>query len=77
MVDTHDRVSIERNIVHLVGLGLIEKSVKWRFFSLLDQAVLTPTSLAVELYARCHGHRAEDAEGLACSSMASNAVAAG
>ncbi len=77
IADTHDRVSIERNIVHLVGLGLIEKSVKWRFFSLLDQAVITPTQLAVELYERCHGHRAEDAESLACSSMASNAVAAG
>ncbi|HMG84813.1 MAG TPA: hypothetical protein VK574_03680 [Terracidiphilus sp.] len=25
--------------------------------SLLDQAVITPTELALELYARCHGHR--------------------
>ena len=57
IADTHDRVHIERDIQHLVELGLIEKSVKWKFFSLLDQAVITPTELALELYARCHGHR--------------------
>jgi hypothetical protein len=54
---THDRVHIERDIQHLTELGLIEKSVKWRFFSLLDQAVVTPTAISLELYARCHGHR--------------------
>jgi hypothetical protein len=53
---THDRVYIERDIQHLVELGLIEKSVKWRFFSLLDQAVITPTAMALELYARCNGY---------------------
>ena len=57
IADTHDRVHIERDIQHLIGLGLIEKSVKWKFFSLLDQAVITPTAVALELYARCHGHR--------------------
>ena len=57
IADTHDRVHIERDIQHLVELGLIEKNVKWKFFSLLDQAVITPTELALELYARCHGHR--------------------
>ncbi|MGC2613553.1 MAG: PilZ domain-containing protein [Terracidiphilus sp.] len=54
---THDRVHIERDIQHLAELGLIEKSMKWKFFSLLDQAVITPTSTSLELYARCHGHR--------------------
>jgi hypothetical protein len=57
IADTHDRVHIERDIQHLTELGLIEKSVKWRFFSLLDQAVITPTAISLELYARCHGHR--------------------
>ena len=57
IADTHDRVHIERDIRHLIGLGLIEKSVKWKFFSLLDQAVITPTAVSLELYARCHGHR--------------------
>lgn len=57
IADTHDRVHIERDIQHLTELGLIEKSVKWKFFSLLDQAVITPTALSLELYVRCHGHR--------------------
>ena len=57
IADTHDRVHIERDIQHLVELGLVEKSVKWKFFSLLDQAVITPTAMSLELYARCHGHR--------------------
>ena len=56
IADTHDRVRIERDIQHLVELGLIEKSVKWKFFSLLDHAVITPTETALELYARCQGH---------------------
>ena len=76
LADTHDRVRIERDIVHLVELGLIEKSAKWRFFSLLDQAVITPTQLAVELYARCHGHRGDGAAILSGSSMAAETVAA-
>ncbi|WP_348262142.1 hypothetical protein P8935_20345 [Telmatobacter sp. DSM 110680] len=71
---THDRVRIERDIVHLVELGLIEKSLKWRFFSLLDQAVITPTETAVELYARCHGRRG--AENSTKSSMDAKTVAA-
>lgn len=76
IADTHDRVRIERDIVHLVELGLIEKSVKWRFFSLLDQAVITPTELAVDLYARCHGRREESSEMLAGSPTTTRAVAA-
>lgn len=62
IADTHDRNHIEHDIQHLVDLGLIEKSVKWKFFCLIDEAVITPTSLALELYARCHGHRGSAAE---------------
>jgi hypothetical protein len=62
IADTHDRVHIERDIQQLVDLGLIEKSVKWKFFCLIDEAVLTPTPLALELYARCHGHRGKTVE---------------
>jgi hypothetical protein len=73
---THDRVRIERDILHLAELGLIEKSIKWRFFSLLDQAVITPTQLAVELYARCHGRREHREERLAKVQMTPRTVAA-
>jgi hypothetical protein len=59
IADTHDRVHIERDIQHLVELGLIEKSIKWKFFSQLDEANITPTTLALDLFARCHGHRGQ------------------
>ena len=57
IADTHDRVHIERDIQHLAWLGLVEKSVKWKSFSLIEEAVITPTAISLELYARCHGHR--------------------
>jgi len=76
IADIHDRVRIERDILHLVGLGLIEKSMKWKFFSLLDQAVITPTKLALELYARCHGRCSDDAGILAISPLSAESVAA-
>lgn len=76
IANTHDRVHIERDIQHLVELGLIEKTVKWKFFSLLDQAVITPTELALDLYARCHGHRRASADFYAKCSGA-KAVTAG
>lgn len=56
IADTHDRVHIERDIQHLIELGLVEKSVKWRFFLQIEEALITPTFLALELFARCHGH---------------------
>jgi hypothetical protein len=59
IADTHDRVHIERDIQQLVELGLIERSVKWKFFSQIEEANITPTSLALELFARCHGHRGQ------------------
>lgn len=55
----HDRAHIERDIQHLSWLGLFEQSVKWKFFSLIDEANTTPTPLALRLYARCHAHRGD------------------
>lgn len=77
IAETHDRVHIERDIRHLIDLGLIVKSVKPRAFSLIDEAVMTPTPLALELYARCHGHRGEPAEFYAGSPCAAGMAAAG
>jgi hypothetical protein len=58
---THDMAHIERDLQHLTWLGLIEQTVKWKFFSLLEEANLTPTPLALDLYARCHAHRGDPA----------------
>ena len=57
----HDRAHIERDIQHLSWLGLLEETVKWKFFSLIEEANITPTPLALKLYARCHAHRGDPA----------------
>jgi hypothetical protein len=57
----HDRAHIERDIQHLSWLGLLEQTIKWKFFSLIEEANITPTPLALKLYARCHAHRGDPA----------------
>jgi len=57
----HDRAHIERDIQHLSWLGILEQTVKWKFFSLIEEANITPTPLALKLYARCHAHRGDPA----------------
>lgn len=57
----HDRAHIERDIQHLSWLGLLEQTVKWKFFSLIEEANITPTPLALRLYACCHAHRGDPA----------------
>jgi hypothetical protein len=54
---SHDLVRIDRDLLHLAELGLIEKREKATFFSQISNARITPTSLGLELYARCNGHR--------------------
>lgn len=62
IADTYDLVHIERDVQHLVGLGLVMKSVRWKYFSLIDKSDITPTTLALKLYARCRGHRGDPAD---------------
>jgi len=58
---THDRAHIERDVQHLSWLGLLEQTVKWKFFALIEEADITPTSLALDLYARCHAQGGDPA----------------
>src|ERR1017187_4610153 len=53
----HDLARIERDLEHMTELGLLERSSKTTSFLVLDEANITPTPLALELYARCNGHR--------------------
>ena len=53
----HDRVRIERDLEHMRELGLLERNDRSASFSALNEANITPTPLALKLYARCHGHR--------------------
>lgn len=53
----HDLAKIDRNLLQLSILGLLEPRNKAKYFSFDQVANLTPTALGLELFARCHGHR--------------------
>lgn len=53
----HDLARIERDLAHLSELGLLEKNDRFSFFSQLDEAHITPSRFALQLYALCNGHR--------------------
>jgi len=55
---SHDLIRIERDLLHLAELGLIERREKGTFFLQISDTKVTPTFLGLELYARCNGHRA-------------------
>src|ERR1019366_2263601 len=53
----HDLVKIDRNLLQLSDLALIAVREKSKFFSYTEEANITPTSIGLELFARCNGHR--------------------
>ena len=57
LTGTKDLSKIDRNILQLSILGLLEPREKAKYFSFGQIANLTPTALGLELYARCQGHR--------------------
>ena len=57
IVASSDLVRLDRDLDFLADIGLIKRKVKSSFFSPLDDREITPTSLALHLYARCNGHR--------------------
>lgn len=57
LTGVHDLAKIDRNILQLSILGLLEPRNKAKYFSFDQAANLTPTALGLELFARCHGHR--------------------
>jgi hypothetical protein len=57
LTGTKDLSKIDRNILQLSILGLLEPREKAKYFSFGQVANLTPTALGLELYARCQGHR--------------------
>jgi hypothetical protein len=57
LTGTKDLSKIDRNILQLSILGLLEPREKAKYFSFAQVANLTPTALGLELYARCQGHR--------------------
>ncbi len=63
---TRDMIRIHRDLEYLVDLGLLTASSKSANFSPIEGTELMPTSLGLQLFARCHGHRgaAEDFYGV-------------
>jgi hypothetical protein len=57
LTGTKDLSKIDRNILQLSILGLLEPRLKAKYFSFAQTANLTPTALGLELYARGQGHR--------------------
>jgi hypothetical protein len=53
----HDLIKIDRNLFQMCLLGLLEERAKGKFFQFSEDATVTPTSLGLEMYARCNGHR--------------------
>lgn len=53
----HDLAKIDRNLLQLSILGLLEPRNKAKYFSFDQAANLTPTALGLELFARCQGYR--------------------
>jgi len=53
----HDLNRIDVDIDHLTVYGIFHKRIKSSSYSSLTDAVITPSSIGLELYARCNGHR--------------------
>lgn len=57
LTGAHDLSKIDRNILNLSIIGVLEPRQKAKYFSFAQDANLTPTALGLELFARCQGHR--------------------
>ncbi|HEY6489565.1 MAG: PilZ domain-containing protein [Terracidiphilus sp.] len=53
---SRDPQRIDRDLEHISDFGLLEKRIKSSFFVQESEINVTPTSLGLELHARCHGH---------------------
>lgn len=53
----HDLSRIDVDIDHLAVFGLFEMRVKSSSYTSITDAVIKPSRLGLDLYARCHGHR--------------------
>jgi hypothetical protein len=54
---SRDLIRIHRDLEHLSDLGLVTLRVKTQSFTPLEGTDITATSLGLQLFARCNGHR--------------------
>ena len=54
---SRDLIRVHRDLEHLADLGLLTMTVRNSSFSPIEGTDIAPTSLGLQLYARCNGHR--------------------
>ena len=74
---SRDLLRIHRDLEYLSDLGLLKTTVKTQSFSPMEGTQIAPTTLGLQLFARCNGHRGATQEfygvhGQALSELAGN-----
>ena len=54
---SHDLIKLDRELNYMSDVGIIASREKSAFFQQMTDTTVAPTSLGLELYARCNGHR--------------------
>ena len=54
---SHDLIKLDRELNYMAEVGVIASREQSAFFQQMTDTTVTPTSLGLELYARCNGHR--------------------
>ena len=54
---SHDLIKLDRELNYMADVGVIAPRVKSAFFQQMTDTTIAPTSLGLELYARCNGYR--------------------
>lgn len=72
---SRDLIRIQRDLEYLSDVGLLTTSVRAQAFTPIEGTEIAPTSLGLQLYARCSGHRgaAQEFYGVHGSSLSSGA----
>jgi hypothetical protein len=54
---SHDLIKLDRELNYMAEVGVIASREQSAFFQQMTDTTVAPTSLGLELYARCNGHR--------------------
>ena len=52
-----DLIKLDRELNYMADIGVIAPREKSAFFQQMTDTTIAPTSLGLQLYARCNGHR--------------------
>ena len=75
MTGSRDMIRIERDLQHLIDLGLLQRKGSPAIFSDSNEGGITPTNLGLQLYARCNGLRGSAQDFLYRASLSMPTVA--